>query len=205
MKPDAPQWVQVGSELVPPTTSGVMATTVSDQPFDPNTNTVPIEKAGYVPVNTSEPLYPWQSAEHHGDTKDTEVRRIAVSLGRIFNGFQIESLNGVVCSIPDSGVDERPHRFWCPRCQRRWRALQQAQKDLMALVGDGKPECIRWASIRTGEAIYDRYLLGETMASLAEDFGLSERAVVLIVEAAHGLTEQRQSERVRRRAAEGRK
>jgi hypothetical protein len=41
----------------------------------------------------------------------------------IYQGFVRESLNGVVCSIPDTGLDTPPHRTWCARCQKRYRRL----------------------------------------------------------------------------------
>ncbi len=41
----------------------------------------------------------------------------------IFRAFEDVSLNGVICSIPDEGLDMRPHRVWCARCQKLWKRV----------------------------------------------------------------------------------
>lgn len=59
---------------------------------------------------------------------------LARKAASVFEGFRIESLNGVVCSIPDEGLDLKPHRTWCAACQARWRSLETLVKDLDALA-----------------------------------------------------------------------
>lgn len=58
-------------------------------------------------------------------------------LRRVFEGFERESLNGVVCSIPDSGLNTPPHRTWCVRCQARYMELKALVE---MLESTGKPE-----------------------------------------------------------------
>lgn len=53
---------------------------------------------------------------------------------KVYRGFELESMNGVVCSIPDEGLDTRPHRMWCAGCQARYRELRQIGIDLDALL-----------------------------------------------------------------------
>lgn len=69
------------------------------------------------------------------------VRELAEEAKLIFVGFENESLNGVVCSIPDSGLETKPHRTWCARCQRlyqRLKALAENLSDAASLLdGEG--------------------------------------------------------------------
>jgi hypothetical protein len=52
-------------------------------------------------------------------------------LRRVWEGFVSESQNGVVCSIPDTGLNTPAHRTWCLRCQRRYMEL----KALVEMLG----------------------------------------------------------------------
>lgn len=61
------------------------------------------------------------------------IHALALRASRIYHGFEIESMNGVVCTIPDTGLDTPPHRLWCVPCQARYRALKQLALDLSAL------------------------------------------------------------------------
>jgi hypothetical protein len=49
---------------------------------------------------------------------------VGARLRRLYEGFWLESLNGVVCSIPETGLNTSPHRTWCVNCQRRWMELK---------------------------------------------------------------------------------
>lgn len=64
----------------------------------------------------------------------TALRELAEKAERIYRGFVRESLNGVVCSIPDEGLETKPHRVWCRRCQQRYRDLQSLGEELRALA-----------------------------------------------------------------------
>ena len=71
-----------------------------------------------------------------------DLRRLAEEAERIYEGFVSESLNGVVCSIPDEGLEARPHRMWCARCQQRYRDLAELADALRALAAaQGTPQC----------------------------------------------------------------
>lgn len=60
--------------------------------------------------------------------------KLAAEAKRIYDGFRLESLNGVVCSIPDEGLDAKTHRFWCARCRQRYRDLKALAESLAALA-----------------------------------------------------------------------
>lgn len=65
---------------------------------------------------------------------------LAFRASRIFRGFNHESINGVVCSMPDGGLDTPPHRTWCAGCQRLWRDLYRLAQDLAGLDAAGRAE-----------------------------------------------------------------
>jgi hypothetical protein len=62
-----------------------------------------------------------------------QLAAFAETAATIYTGFETESLNGVVCSIPDTGLDTPPHRTWCARCQTRYKRLAKLAEDLAAL------------------------------------------------------------------------
>lgn len=51
-------------------------------------------------------------------TKD--LAWFAAKFRAVYDGFVGESSNGVICSIPDEGLNTPPHRTWCARCKSRW-------------------------------------------------------------------------------------
>jgi hypothetical protein len=100
---------------------------------------VPSRRTGST-ASSNEPSPPFQSCHcpaAHGEdcplTPDECDARTADYIGlpwfgerlrRVWDGFVRESMNGVVCSIPDTGLNTLPHRTWCLRCQRRYMELK---------------------------------------------------------------------------------
>ncbi len=101
---------------------------------------IPSDRALGSTASNNEPVRPFQSCQcpaAHGEdcpltVEECQVRTedyiglpwFGARLRRIWDGFVLESLNGGVCSIPDTGLNTSPHRTWCLRCQRRYMELK---------------------------------------------------------------------------------
>lgn len=63
-------------------------------------------------------------------------------LRRVYDGFVRESMNGVVCSIPDTGLNTPPNRTWCVNCQGRYMEL----KAIVEMLEPSPPPASRTAA-----------------------------------------------------------
>jgi hypothetical protein len=71
---------------------------------------------------------PHEAVYRHGVCDGVEQERercevLGKRLDGVIRGFRDESLNGVVCSIPDEGITTKPHRTWCQRCKNLYLEL----------------------------------------------------------------------------------